>query len=47
MNDASTGISVNASGSLTMTAANPVGAESTTNANLPPYYAIAYIMRIS
>ena len=47
MNDASTGISVNASGSLTMTAANPPGSVSTTNANLPPYYAIAYIMRIS
>ena len=47
MNDASTGISVNASGSLSLTAATPAGSESVTGKNLPPYYAIAYIMRIS
>ena len=41
------GDQIGQSGSLSMTAANPVGAASTTNANLPPYYAIAYIMRIS
>ena len=41
------GDQIGQSGSLTLTAANPVGAASTTNANLPPYYAIAYIMRIS
>ena len=41
------GDQIGQSGSLSLTAANPVGAASTTNANLPPYYAIAYIMRIS
>ena len=41
------GDQIGQSGSLTLTAANPVGAASTTNANLPPYYAIAYIMRIT
>ena len=41
------GDQIGQSGTLSMTAANPVGAASTTNANLPPYYAIAYIMRIS
>ena len=41
------GDQIGQSGSLTMTTAQPVGAASTTSANLPPYYAIAYIMRIS
>ncbi len=41
------GDQIGQSGSLAMTTAQPVGAASTTNANLPPYYAIAYIMRIS
>ena len=41
------GDQIGQSGSLSMTASSPVGAASTTNANLPPYYAIAYIMRIS
>ena len=41
------GDQIGQSGSLSMTTGQPVGAASTTNANLPPYYAIAYIMRIS
>ena len=41
------GDQIGQSGSLAMTTSQPVGAASTTNANLPPYYAIAYIMRIS
>ena len=41
------GDQIGQSGSLTLTAANPSGAEDVTDKNLPPYYAIAYIMRIS
>ena len=41
------GDQIGQSGSLTMTAANPAGSEAVTDKNLPPYYAIAYIMRIS
>tara|TARA_B100001996_G_scaffold379391_1_gene365079 strand:- start:76 stop:1569 length:1494 start_codon:yes stop_codon:yes gene_type:complete len=41
------GDQIGQSGTLSMTAASPVGAGTTTNANLPPYYAIAYIMRMS
>ena len=41
------GDQIGQSGSLSMTTAQPVGAATTTNANLPPYYAIAYIMRMS
>ena len=41
------GDQIGQSGSLNFTTAQPSGAESTTGKNLPPYYAIAYIMRIS
>ena len=41
------GDQIGQSGSLSLTAAAPAGSSSVTNANLPPYYAIAYIMRIS
>jgi len=41
------GDQIGQSGSLTLTAATPADGESVTNKNLPPYYAIAYIMRIS
>ncbi len=41
------GDQIGQSGSLTMTAANPAGSEAVTDKNLPPYYAIAYIMRIT
>ena len=41
------GDQIGQSGSLTLTAATPAGSEAVTNKNLPPYYAIAYIMRIS
>ena len=41
------GDQIGQSGSLSMTAAAPAGSESVINKNLPPYYAIAYIMRIS
>ena len=41
------GDQIGQSGSLTLTAATPAGSESVAGKNLPPYYAIAYIMRIS
>ena len=41
------GDQIGQSGSLSMTAATPADGESVTDKNLPPYYAIAYIMRIS
>jgi len=41
------GDQIGQSGSLTLTAATPVGSEDVAGKNLPPYYAIAYIMRIS
>jgi len=41
------GDQIGQSGTLSMTASSPVGAGTTANANLPPYYAIAYIMRMS
>ena len=41
------GDQIGQSGSLSLTAATPADGESVTNKNLPPYYAIAYIMRIS
>ena len=41
------GDQIGQSGSLSMTTGQPVGAATTTNANLPPYYAIAYIMRMT
>ena len=41
------GDQIGQSGSLSLTAAAPAGSESVTDKNLPPYYAIAYIMRIS
>ena len=41
------GDQIGQSGSLSLTASAPAGSSSVTNANLPPYYAIAYIMRMS
>jgi len=41
------GDQIGQSGSLAMTATAPAGSESVTGKNLPPYYAIAYIMRMS
>ena len=41
------GDQIGQSGSLALTAQAPAGSSSVTNANLPPYYAIAYIMRMS
>ena len=51
MNDATTGISVNASGNLSLDVTGNTGDQGGTMGQsfdiLPPYYAIAYIMRIS
>ena len=41
------GDQIGQSGSLNFTTQQPSGAESVADKNLPPYYAIAYIMRIS
>ena len=41
------GDQIGQSGSLALTATAPAGSESVTGKNLPPYYAIAYIMRIT